>query len=135
MTEKKALILTHPFGRFADVSRITDYLEKQEKYSEVFYVGQSEGRIPVDWKTVDQDMNRECGLPEGFESGYYECGLEDDGHGRIKDNKLEEIISDYQEIGVGGSEHACSGNSLDSIVEEIEDSDYICDTYMEEELI
>jgi putative heme iron utilization protein len=134
--QSKALILTHPFQRFnADEEEIINYLENQNKYDEIFYVSQSCGRIPVPVKTLDSQTNRRSRLPPGFDEGFYEKGLKDNCHGWIQDEDIEDIILEYNEIGLGGaSGEACVRNSFKSIESRLEDLDTDLELYFEEQI-
>lgn len=117
--ESKALIMTHPFERFgADEEEIKECLDGQTEFDDVYYVGQSDGRIPVMVDIVGklEDENKQSELPPGFEDGSYERGLEEDEWGSLEVEESMYLLDNYDEIAVGGAERDfCVDATLDSL--------------------
>lgn len=138
--DKKALVLTHPFDRFtADEDEIVEFLEGEHEYDDVYYISQTQGRVPVpvDNAGTPDYHNMQSRLPPGFEDSHYERGLEEIEWGSIHADESEYLLSEYDEIAVAGAvKEDCVTNTLNSLARvRNTDVDYSAtEVYMEDEI-
>lgn len=134
----RALVMTHPFDRFgADEDVIEDFLEEDETYDDVFYIGKNNGRIPVHVSTLNAMENLQSRLPPGFEDGHYEEGLNETSWGSLDDYTAGQLLEGYDEVAVAGAQRdSCVNNTLESLQEVRDSSERYASTevYLEEDV-
>jgi len=118
-TTDSALVITHPFERFtADEDEIVEFLDGDHRYDDVFYVSQTNGRIPVHVDIADGNdhTNKRSRLPPGFDEGHYERGLEEIEWGSLDAEESQYLLENYDEVAVAGAiREDCVTNTLNSL--------------------
>lgn len=118
-----AVINVHGFSHFgADEEQLLGYLEeRREKAEDIFYVGYSQGRVPV---MVDRfngsmgEINTQSRLPPGFGEGLYDGPLEEEENGRLKQEEAEWLAETYDRLELVGAEgSSCVENCRISLEE------------------